>query len=141
MNLNDPKIVVAIENAVCEQLEASGIKADPFRLDGEKIIDVILQQLKGFVLVPEDQAKDTERLNYLLGDNRYIRTVVKRDKVDEDYNKLGEHYLFTEVYWIDGWDYNENSSSDTERGAIDKAIVEEQQKETSQKDGQGDSHD
>ncbi len=53
MNLNDTKIVVAIENAVCHQLEASGIKADPFRLDSEKIIDVILEQLGDFVLVPK----------------------------------------------------------------------------------------
>jgi len=52
MNLYDSKIVVAIENAVCNQLEASGITADPFRLDGEKIIDVILEQIEGFVLVP-----------------------------------------------------------------------------------------
>ncbi|MCG2572373.1 hypothetical protein LVY74_02220 [Acinetobacter sp. ME22] len=54
MNLNDKKIVVAIENAVCEQLEASGINTDPFRLDGEKIVDVILEQLEGFVLVPKE---------------------------------------------------------------------------------------
>lgn len=57
MNLNDPKIVVAIENAVCNQLEASGITADLFRLDGEKIIDVIMQQLEGFVLVPVKEIK------------------------------------------------------------------------------------
>ncbi|KAB0650995.1 hypothetical protein F7P73_14850 [Acinetobacter bohemicus] len=54
MNLYDSKIVVAIENAVCNQLEASGITADPFRLDGEKIIDVILEQIEGFVLVPKE---------------------------------------------------------------------------------------
>ena len=54
MNLNDSKIVVAIENAVCNQLEASGITADPFRLDGEKIVEVILQQLDGYVLVPKE---------------------------------------------------------------------------------------
>ena len=124
MKLHDQKIVVAIENAVCEQLEASGIKADPFRLDGEKIVDVILEQLEGFVLVPKDQAKDTERLNFLIGGNRYIRTVVKRDIQNEDYKKTGEHYLFTEVYWIDGWDYHENTSSQSERGAIDKAMIE-----------------
>lgn len=57
MKLNDSKIVVAIENAVCHQLEASGIKADPFRLDGEKIIDVILEQLGDFVLVPTKNTK------------------------------------------------------------------------------------
>lgn len=53
MKLNDKKIIVAIENAVCEQLEASGIKADPIRLDGEKIVDVILEQLDWYVLVPK----------------------------------------------------------------------------------------
>lgn len=52
MNLYDSKIVVAIENAVCNQLEASGITADPFRLNGEKVIGVILEQIEGFVLVP-----------------------------------------------------------------------------------------
>ena len=54
MNLNDTKIVVAIENAVCDQLEASGIKADPFRLDGEKIVQVIIEQLGGYVVVPKE---------------------------------------------------------------------------------------
>ena len=58
MNLNDKKIVVAIENAVCEQLEASGINTDPFRLDGEKIVDVILEQLEGFVLVPKEPTEE-----------------------------------------------------------------------------------
>ena len=57
MNLNDTKIVVAIENAVCDQLEASGIKADPFRLDGEKIVQVILEQLGDYVLVPKEPTK------------------------------------------------------------------------------------
>lgn len=59
MNLNDTKIVVAIENAVCDQLEASGIKADPFRLDGEKIVQVIIEQLGDYVVVPEEP---TERM-------------------------------------------------------------------------------
>ena len=59
MKLNDKKIVVAIENTVCEQLEASGIKADPIRLDGEKIVDVILEQLDGYLLVPK---KPTRRM-------------------------------------------------------------------------------
>ena len=54
MKLHDQKIVVAIENAVCEQLEASGINTEPFRLDGEKIVDVILEQIEGFVLVPKE---------------------------------------------------------------------------------------
>lgn len=54
MNLNDTKIVVAIENEVCDQLEASGIKADPFRLDGEKIVQVIIEQLGDYVVVPKE---------------------------------------------------------------------------------------
>lgn len=54
MNLNDTKVVVAIENAVCDQLEASGIKADPFRLDGEKIVQVIIEQLGCYVVVPKE---------------------------------------------------------------------------------------
>jgi len=74
--------------------------------------------------VLQDMAKDTDRLNFLLGGDRYIRTVAQRDIQNEDYEKIGEHYLFTEVYWIDGWDYHENSSSQSERGAIDKAMIE-----------------
>ena len=58
MNLNDTKIVVAIENAVCDQLEASGIKADPFRLDGEKIVQVIIEQLGGYVVVPREPTRE-----------------------------------------------------------------------------------
>lgn len=79
---------------------------------------------EGFVLVSEDLAKDTERLNFLICGNKYIRTVVQRDIENDDYEKIGEHYLFTELHWIDGWDYHENTSSDTERGAIDKAMIE-----------------
>ena len=75
MNLNDKKIVVAIENAVCEQLEASGINTDPFRLDGEKIVDVILEQLEGFVLVPKEfneklaEKMAAEMVNKLIPEN------------------------------------------------------------------------
>lgn len=58
MNLNDTKIVVAIENAVCDQLEASGIKADHFRLDGEKIVQVIIEQLGGYVVVPKEPTRE-----------------------------------------------------------------------------------
>ena len=84
---------------------------------------------EGFVLVSEDQAKDTERLNFLICGNKYIRTVVQRDIENDDYEKIGEHYLFTELHWIDGWDYHENTSSDTERGAIDKAMIEAQEQD------------
>ena len=58
MNLNDTKIVVAIENAICDQLEASGIKADPFRLDGEKIVQVIIEQLGDYVVVPKEPTQE-----------------------------------------------------------------------------------
>ena len=64
MNLNDTKIVVAIENAVCDQLEASGIKADPFRLDGEKIVQIIIEQLGGYVVVPVEPTRQIYRTFY-----------------------------------------------------------------------------
>jgi len=50
MNLNNEKIIVAIENAVIEQVEASGFTGELHRLDGEKIVDVILQQIEGFAI-------------------------------------------------------------------------------------------
>lgn len=77
-----------------------------------------------FVLVPKDQAKDTARLNFLLSGEKYIRTVTHRDIQNDDYEKIGEHFQLTEVFWIDGFDYWENTSSDSERGAIDKAMIE-----------------
>lgn len=82
---------------------------------------------EGFVLVPEDQAKDTDRLNFLLGGEKYIRTVIHRDIQNDEYEKIGEHFQLTEVFWIDGFDYWENTSSDSERGAIDKAMIEAQE--------------
>lgn len=82
---------------------------------------------EGFVLAPEDQAKDTDRLNFLLGGEKYIRTVIHRDIQNDEYEKIGEHFQLTEVFWIDGFDYWENTSSDSERGAIDKAMIEAQE--------------
>ena len=82
---------------------------------------------EGFVLVPEDQTKDTDRLNFLLGGEKYIRTVIHRDIQNDEYEKIGEHFQLTEVFWIDGFDYWENTSSDSERGAIDKAMIEAQE--------------
>lgn len=69
MKLNDTKIVVAIENAVCDQLEASGITADPFRLDGEKIVQVILDQLGDYVLVPKEPTSEMLYCGYAAPDN------------------------------------------------------------------------
>lgn len=82
---------------------------------------------EGFALVPEDQAKDTERLNFLLGGEKCTRTVMHRDIQNDEYEKIGEHFQLTEVFWIDGFDYWENTSSDSERGAIDKAMIEAQE--------------
>ena len=82
---------------------------------------------EGFVFVPEDQAKDTDRLNFLLGGEKYIRTVIHRDIQNDEYEKIGEHFQLTEVFWIDGFDYWENTSSDSEHGAIDKAMIEAQE--------------
>ena len=58
MNLNNEQIIVAIENAVIEQVEASGFTGELHRLDGEKIVDVILQQIEGFVLVPREPTEE-----------------------------------------------------------------------------------
>ena len=74
----------------------------------------------------KDQVKDTERLNFLLA-GEHIRTVVKRDIENDDYEVVGSHYLFTELYWIDGFDYHENTSAHSERDAIDKAMIEAQE--------------
>lgn len=39
-------IICAIENKVQEQLDASAISADMFRLDGEKIFDAVMRAMK-----------------------------------------------------------------------------------------------
>ena len=39
---NDPKTIVAIEQMVEQQVEASGITQDVFRLDGERILEAML---------------------------------------------------------------------------------------------------
>ena len=55
MTLYKNEIIVAIEQVVEQQIKASGITAEPHRLDGEKIVDAIMEQLEGFVLVSKDQ--------------------------------------------------------------------------------------
>lgn len=54
MNLYNEKIIVAIENAVQQQVGASGVTSELHRLDGEKIVDAIMEQLEGFVFVPRE---------------------------------------------------------------------------------------
>ena len=53
MSLYKNEVIVAIEKTVEQQVEASGITGELHRLDGEKIVDAIIEQLEGFVLVPE----------------------------------------------------------------------------------------
>lgn len=53
MNLYDEKFIVAIEDAIQNMVEASGITADIFRLDGDRVIDALLQALgDDYVIVP-----------------------------------------------------------------------------------------
>ncbi len=58
MSLYNEKIIVAIENAVQQQVEASGVTSELHRLDGEKIVDAIIDQLEGFVLVPKEPTEE-----------------------------------------------------------------------------------
>ena len=91
-------------------------------LEQFEINNKLVEQIEKF----KDQAKDTERLNFLLA-GEHIRTVVKRDIENDNYEVVGSHYLFTELYWIDGFDYYENTSAHSERDAIDKAMLEAQE--------------
>lgn len=53
MNLYDEKIIVAIEDAIQNMVEASGITADVFRLVGDRVIEALLQALGDeYVIVP-----------------------------------------------------------------------------------------
>ena len=74
MNLYDEKIIVAIEDAIQNMVEASGITADVFRLDGDRVIDAILQALGDeYVIVPKTIPENVvERLknsSYHWGEN------------------------------------------------------------------------
>lgn len=97
-------------------------KAEKALLEQFEINNKLVEQIEKL----KDQAKDTERLNFLLA-GEHIRTVVKRDIENDDYEVVGSHYLFTELYWIDGFDYYENTSAHSERDAIDKAMIEAQE--------------
>jgi hypothetical protein len=57
MSLYINEVIVAIEKIVEQQVEASGITGELHRLDGEKIVDAIMEQLEGFALVPKEQTK------------------------------------------------------------------------------------
>lgn len=74
MNLYDEKIIVAIEDAIQNMVEASGITADVFRLDGDRVIDTLQQALgDDYVIVPKTIPENVvERLknsSYHWGEN------------------------------------------------------------------------
>lgn len=122
MNLYDEKIIVAIEDAVQNMVEASGITADVFRLDGDRVIDALLQALGDeYVIVSVDQAKDTERLDFMLKENMVVSNNINWD---ENLERTGEGFCVNAVYWIDGWDRLTLTVHKTKREAIDAAMVE-----------------
>jgi len=81
------------------------------------------EELNGCVMVPVDQAKDTERLNFLLEDSP-TRTICQHTHWSEDGELIAEGQCVAEIYYISGWDYIRESISETKRQAIDKAILE-----------------
>lgn len=74
---------------------------------------------EGYVIVTEDQAKDTARLDFMLLENKVVSTDIN---VDENYERTGEGFCVNAVYWIDGWDRLTETVHQTKREAIDKAI-------------------
>lgn len=122
MNLYDEKFIVAIEDAIQNMVEASGITADIFRLDGDRVIDALLQALGDeYVIVPVDQAKDAVRLDFMLKENMVVSNDINWD---ENFERTGEGFCVNAVYWIDGWDRLTSTVHQTKREAIDAAMVE-----------------
>lgn len=122
MNLYDEKFIVAIEDAIQNMVEASGITADVFRLDGDRVIDALLQALGDeYVIVPVDQAKDAVRLDFMLKENMVVSNDINWD---ENFERTGEGFCVNAVYWIDGWDRLTSTVHQTKREAIDAAMVE-----------------
>ncbi|MCG6036944.1 hypothetical protein MER72_06055 [Acinetobacter baumannii] len=78
---------------------------------------------EGYVLVTEDQAKDTARLDFMLDDS-IKRTVCHQKHWSDDGDLIKEGQCVAEIYYISGWDYIYESISETKRKAIDKAIFE-----------------
>ncbi|MDP9803262.1 hypothetical protein [Acinetobacter calcoaceticus] len=78
---------------------------------------------EGYVLVTEDQAKDTARLDFMLDDSTK-RTVCHQKHWSDDGDLLKEGQCVAEIYYISGWDYLYESIAETKRKAIDKAIFE-----------------
>lgn len=74
---------------------------------------------EGYVLINEEQAKDTARLDFMLKEHRVICTDTN---YDENYELTDEGFCVNEVYWIDGWDRLTKTVHKTEREAIDQAM-------------------
>lgn len=64
MKIYDDKVIVAIESIVESQVRASGLFGELHRLDGEKIIDAIMDQLEGFVLAPKEPTEEMMYAGY-----------------------------------------------------------------------------
>ena len=86
---------------------------------------------EGFVLVPKDQAKDSERLNFMLDGSRIVR---ESQIHNDDYEVIQRGLFVSDIYWISGFDDIASVASLTEREAIDEAIK-------ARKEAQEQSHD
>ncbi|EXB47249.1 hypothetical protein J522_1900 [Acinetobacter baumannii 146457] len=76
-------------------------------------------QLKGFTVVPEDQAKDTARLDFMLAKGRIIS---EKTNYNECSKPIATGLCVCDVYWIDGMDRLTESLHQTDREAIDAAM-------------------
>lgn len=69
-------------------------------------------------------ANESKRLDFMLKDNR---VVVINTNWNENNERVGEGFCVNNVCWIDGWDRLTSSVHETERGAIDAAMIEAEQ--------------
>lgn len=108
MNLYDEKIIVAIEDAVQNMVEASGITADVFRLDGDRVIDALLKALgDDYVIVPvelsesiaeklalekvEKPRQEDDVVWQEIADKAYSENLkIKKHEIKRDYKELVE---------------------------------------------------
>lgn len=79
------------------------------------------KKLEGCVVVPVDQAKDTERLDFMLKENMVVSNDINWN---ENLERTGEGFCVNAVYWIDGWDRLTSTVHQTKREAIDAAMIE-----------------
>lgn len=66
-------------------------------------------------------ANESKRLDFMLKDNRVVVINTNRNENNE---RVGEGFCVNNVCWIDGWDRLTSSVHETERGAIDAAMIE-----------------